>query len=176
YKVAHRRASLRPSIAAALAWLSEPAEDDIVLDPFCGAGTVLIERAHLGRYRMLYGSDNDAAALEAARANAGPRFKPIQLERWDAGALPLANASIRKVITNLPWGISYGSHGDNRRLYPTWIAELNRVLDSKGLMVLLTAEWHLMRELTAKRRLNPIKTLRVSILGSPAAIYVCRKV
>src|SRR5271163_4620442 len=52
YKAAHRPASLRASTAAALAWLSEPRGDDVVLDPFCGAGTILIERAHLGGYAM----------------------------------------------------------------------------------------------------------------------------
>src|SRR5882762_6556828 len=45
YKAAHRPASLRASSAAALAWLSDPHDDDVVLDPFCGAGTMLIERA-----------------------------------------------------------------------------------------------------------------------------------
>ncbi len=119
YKTAHRPASLRASSAAALAWLSEPREDDVVLDPFCGAGTILIERAHMGRYAMLLGSDRDAAALAAARVNVGERYKPIQLENWDAGALPLGDASVDKIVTNLPWGLRYGSHGENRKLYPT---------------------------------------------------------
>jgi len=97
YKTAHRPASLRASSAAALGWLSEPREDDVVLDPFCGAGTILIERAHLGRYAMLLGSDRDAAALAAARVNVGARYKPIQLENWDAGALPLGDGSVDKI-------------------------------------------------------------------------------
>src|SRR5258708_22418823 len=141
YKAAHRPASLRASSAAALAWLSEPREDDIVLDPFCGAGTILIERAHMGRYAMLFGSDRDSAALAAARVNVGNRYKPIQLENWDAGALPLGDASVIKIVTNLPWGIRYGSHGENRKLYPLWVREFARGLKSGGMMVLLTAEW-----------------------------------
>ena len=50
YKISHRPGSLRPSVAAALALVSNPAPDDVFLDPLCGTGTVLIERAHLGRY------------------------------------------------------------------------------------------------------------------------------
>jgi len=38
YKTAHRPASCAPSSAAALGWLSEPREDDVVLDPFAAAG------------------------------------------------------------------------------------------------------------------------------------------
>jgi tRNA (guanine6-N2)-methyltransferase len=176
YKTAHRPASLRPASAAALAWLSEPRDDDVVLDPFCGAGTILTERAHLGRYAMLLGSDRDAAALAAARANVGERYKPIRLETWDAAALPLGDASVSKIVTNLPWGERYGSHGENRKLYPIWIREFTRVLKSGGLMVLLTSEWRLMRELERTRKIAPSKIIRVSVLGKPAAIYVYRKV
>ncbi len=175
YKTAHRPASLRASSAAALAWLSEPREDDVVLDPFCGAGTILIERAHLGRYAMLLGSDRDAGAIAAARVNVGERYKPIQLESWDAGALPLGDASVSKIVTNLPWGLRYGSHGENRKLYPLWFKEFARVLKGGGMMVMLTAEWRLMRELERTRKIAPNKIIRVSVLGKPAAIYVCRK-
>jgi tRNA (guanine6-N2)-methyltransferase len=175
YKAAHRPASLRASSAAALAWLSEPRDDDVVLDPFCGAGTILIERAHLGRYAMLLGSDRDAAALAAARVNVGARYKPIQLENWDAGALPLGDASVNKIVTNLPWGLRYGSHGENRKLYPIWMREFARVLKPGGMMVMLTAEWRLMRELERTRKFAPSKIIRVSVLGKSAAIYVCRK-
>jgi tRNA (guanine6-N2)-methyltransferase len=175
YKTAHRPASLRASSAAALAWLSDPREDDVVLDPFCGAGTILIERAHMGRYAMLLGSDRDDAALAAARVNVGARYKPIKLENWDSGTLPLGDASVSKIVTNLPWGLRYGSHGENRKLYPLWFREFARVLKSGGAMVLLTSEWRLMRDLERTRKITPSKIIRVSVLGKPAAIYVCRK-
>ena len=175
YKTAHRPASLRASSAAALGWLSEPREEDVVLDPFCGAGTILIERAHLGRYAMLLGSDRDAPALAAARVNVGARYKPIQLENWDAGALPLGDGSVDKIVTNLPWGLRYGSHGENRKLYPLWFKEFARVLKSGGITAMLTSEWRLMRELERTRKIAPSRIIRVSVLGKPAAIYVCRK-
>src|SRR5215213_318805 len=38
YKLEHMPASLRPTAAAALAWLTQPAADDVFLDPMCGAG------------------------------------------------------------------------------------------------------------------------------------------
>ena len=176
YKIAHRPGALRPSVAAAMAWLSDPREDDIVLDPFCGTGTVLIERAQLGRYRNLIGSDRDSGAIRAARENVGPRYKPIELHGdWDAGALPLADSRVSKIVSNLPWGIKHGSHTANRRLYGDWIAELNRVLAPRGKMVLLTSEWRLMRDLTDRGKLALEKMIRVTILGAPASLYVCVK-
>ncbi len=175
YKVAHRPASLRPAAAAALGWLSGVDGRDVVLDPFCGAGTILIERASLGRYAELIGSDRDADALAAARRNVGPRYKPIRLEGWDAAALPLGDSSVTKIVTNLPWGIRYGTHGENRKLYPAWIAEFNRVLAPGGRMVLLSAEWTLMRELAARRRIRIEKAMQIAILGARASIFICAK-
>jgi tRNA (guanine6-N2)-methyltransferase len=175
YKTAHLPGSLRPAAAAALAWLSEPDDRDVVLDPFCGAGTVLIERAHLGRYARLIGSDRDPAAIRAARANVGPRYKPIDLEGWDAGAIPLGDASVNAIITNLPWGARYGTHGEHRRLYPDWFAEFDRLLAAGGRMVLLTAEWRIMQDMISRGRIRPEKIIRANILGAPASVYVIRK-
>ena len=174
YKAAHRPASLRPSVAAAMAWLSEPGDEDVVLDPMCGAGTILIERAHLRRYRMLLGGDSDPEALAAARINVGPRYKPIELKPWDASAMPLADASVDKIVTNLPWGIKAGTRAENRRLYPRLIAEFNRVMRPGGRMVLLTSETSLMRALIARDSLKVNRIFAVTILGRAAAIYVCR--
>ena len=49
------------------------------------------------------------------------------------------------------------------------------MLKSGGVMVMLTAEWRLMRDLERTRKIAPSKIIRVSVLGKPAAIYVCRK-
>ncbi|MBF6561104.1 MAG: RNA methyltransferase [Candidatus Binataceae bacterium] len=174
YKVAHLPGSLRPSVAAALAWLSEPAPEDVMLDPMCGAGTVLIERAHLGRYAALIGGDRDATALAAARENVGPRYKPIELHSWEATALALGDASVSKIVTNLPWGMRHGSHTDNRRLYPQLLAEFRRVLKKGGRLVMLTAETRLMADLMRRRLFRAERIYTVSILGAPAAIFIVR--
>jgi 23S rRNA G2445 N2-methylase RlmL len=174
YKIVHIPGSLRPSVAAALAWLSGPAGDDVMIDPLCGAGTVLVERAHLEHYKLLIGSDHDREALQAAGANIGPRYKPVELHPWDAVALPLPDRSVSKVVTNLPWGKRHGSHEENRRLYPRLIAEFRRIVGVGGTIVMLTGETRLMSNLIARRLLRPEKILRVSVLGAPAAVYVCR--
>jgi tRNA (guanine6-N2)-methyltransferase len=172
--VAHFPGSLRPSVAAAMGVLSQPADDDVVLDPLCGAGTILIERAHLARYRMLLGGESDPQALSAARENVGPRYKPIELRNWDAAALPIPGGEVTRIITNLPWGRKSGSHADNARLYPRLLREFRRVLTPGGLMVLMTAETRLMRELFEAHQIVPSSILTVTILGAPASIYCCR--
>ena len=175
YKVAHLAGSLRPSVAASLAWLTEPTAEDTVLDPFCGTGTVLIERAHLGRYRMLFGSDNDPMALRAAGENIGPRYKPLELHPWDATAIPLEAASVDKIVTNLPWGMRHGSHSENRQTYPQVINKFKRLVRPGGMIVMLTAETRLMGDLMARGVFRAEHVIRITVLGAPAAIYVCRQ-
>ncbi|HXD90648.1 MAG TPA: methyltransferase domain-containing protein [Candidatus Binataceae bacterium] len=173
YKAAHIPGSLRPSVAAAMGILSRPQSDDVVLDPFCGAGTILIERAHLERYQSLVGGDLDRGALEAARTNIGPRYKPIEVHSWDAAALPLPDRAVNRIITNLPWGSKHGSHADNRRLYPRLFKEFARLIQPGGVVVMLTGETRLMGDLLRTGPLRAERIFRVSILGAPAAIYVC---
>ncbi len=172
YKVAHLPGSLRPAVAAALGWLSRPSPEDVVLDPLCGAGTILIERAQLGRYRSLIGCDRDADALSAARDNVGPRYQPLELHPWDATAIPLPDRSVSKIITNLPWGIRHSSHQENRRLYPRMLAEFHRLVQLGGQIVILTGEPRLMYDLAARGLFRPDRILRVSILGARATVYV----
>jgi 23S rRNA G2445 N2-methylase RlmL len=89
--------------------------------------------------------------------------------------LALADSSVTKIVTNLPWGVKSGSHAENLRIYPKMLSEFHRVLRPGGTMVLLTAETRLMRELIARGRVEAARVFNVTILGAPAAVYVCRK-
>lgn len=174
-KAAHLPASLRPSIAAAMVYLSEPRAEDLFLDPFCGAGTILVERAVAARYRLIIGSDTSTGALEAAAANIGERHQPLELHPWDATKIPLEDGAVSAIATNPPFGHQLGSHAENERLYPRFLAEAHRLIKPGGRLVLLTAERDLAgRELTAPRwTLTGRFVLRVQ--GRLATIYVAQR-
>ena len=153
-KRVHFAGSLRPQIAAAMARLSEPRDDDVVLDPFCGGGTLLIERALAGRYAQLIGADNSPAAIDAARANIGRRHQPCQLVEGDAGAIALEADSVDAVLTNPPFGRKVGAGTDVARLRRAFLAEARRVVRPGGRMIVAwphgaalpsTADWALGR-------------------------------
>ena len=69
YKVASRPGSLKPPVAYCLGLLAALAPGAVVLDPACGAGTILVEAAALISSGIVCGGDLDAAALETAQAN-----------------------------------------------------------------------------------------------------------
>jgi tRNA (guanine6-N2)-methyltransferase len=166
-------ASLRPSVAAALVWLTEPAPEDVLLDPLCGAGTILIERGLVARHRLLLGGEMDEAALAAAVTNIGPRHKPRQLFHWDARRLPLTEGSVTKVATNLPFGVKIGDPRQLPALYDQVLSEIDRVLTTEGRAVVLTGEPELVKEsLHDTPRLWIERGYPVTILGRRAMVYL----
>jgi tRNA (guanine6-N2)-methyltransferase len=169
-----RGAALRPSVAAAMVALSEPADDDVFLDPMCGTGTLLLERAVAGRYELLLGGDSDPAAVEATLANFGPRHQPWRIELWDARKLPLEDGSVTRLVTNLPWGRQIGEKAAMPVLYAALVPEFARVLAPGGRMVLLTSEWDALK---AVLRDSPTLSLErtvsnAEILGRRADMFV----
>ena len=176
YKQAHRPASLRPTVAAALVWLSRPQPDDMFVDPMCGAGTILAERALMGPYKRILGGDLDGKSIAASRANVGPLADDIELRQWNADALPLDDRSVDKVLVNLPFGQRHGSHQHNRSLYRQVFTELRRVLRPAGRLVALTGEQRLVEQIVAAEPgLVLQETWRLWLLGTPASIYVIDK-
>jgi 23S rRNA G2445 N2-methylase RlmL len=169
-------ASLKPTVARAMVLVSDPRADDIFLDPMCGSGTILIERAVTARYRLLLGGDIDPDAVRATMQNIGPRYKPIELQVWDARDLPLEDGSVSVIVTNMPFGRQIGTVEDNRKLYPALLDEWTRILKSEGRMALLTSERSLLRRaLGEHRELTLEREIPLLVRGFPAAIHVIRK-
>ncbi len=174
YKREHLPASLRPTVASALAWLSQPTPDDVVLDPLCGAGTILIERYLLARAERVLGGDLRANAVEVARRNARAAQVALDLRVWDATKLPLPDASVTRIITNLPFGKQIGAPEDNARLYPALAREFARVITLDGLMVAITSADRLWDAALHEHGWQVTKKVVVVVLGQPASIFVAR--
>lgn len=103
YRVRDVPAASHPTIAATLARLAQARADDVVWDPFTGSGVELIERAKLGPYRELHGTDLDARALAAARENAERAgVSGVVLQQADARNHRVTGLSL--VLTNPPMG------------------------------------------------------------------------
>lgn len=74
-RFAYRRnaisASIQPSTAALIMEIAQPylKENAQIIDPFCGVGTMLIERDNKVRAREMYGTDIFSDAIEMAREN-----------------------------------------------------------------------------------------------------------
>jgi 23S rRNA G2445 N2-methylase RlmL len=103
YRRALGPAASHPTIAAALAHVAGVRADDVVWDPFVGAATELVERARLGPFRRLYGSDLDETQLALGRANLAAADVVAELSVGDARAFQ-PPARVTLILTNPPLG------------------------------------------------------------------------
>jgi 23S rRNA G2445 N2-methylase RlmL len=175
YKLEHLPASLRPTLAAAMVRLGEARPGQIVLDPMCGAGTILAEQlAAIDGKVQAWGGDRELPALRAAGTNLR-RLGKARLVRWDATRLPLADASVDRLLSNPPFGKQLGRPEDIGPLYRRMLREYDRVLRPGGVAVLLVSEPELLHEAARAVAWRRLRRLRVRVLGQPAAVLVWQK-
>lgn len=175
-RVVHAAASLNPTVAHAMCRLAPRSAGKLFVDPMCGAGTVLVERARLSPDALRLGGDLFAEPLHAAAQNLEAAETDADLVQWDARHLPLTDASVDAVVSNLPWGRRIGSHRVNRHLYPGFVRELARVLRPGATAVLLTQEKRLLTRLIGREdRLSFEAQHHLSLSGMHPTIYVIRR-
>ena len=129
-----------PTVAAALARLGGVRADDIVWDPFCGAGTELVECARRGAYRQLIGTDIDGRIADLATATlARAGVRNVSIRQADALLeRPLPAPTL--VVTNPPLGRRVGRDRDPGTLLCELAAHLPEVLAPGARVVWLSPQ------------------------------------
>ncbi|VTR91180.1 rna methylase : RNA methylase OS=uncultured planctomycete GN=HGMM_F22C11C22 PE=4 SV=1: UPF0020 [Gemmata massiliana] len=180
YKLDHIAASLRPTVAAAMVRLAGIGPEMTVLDPFCGAGTILAEtldvaekRSRGGQVRVI-GGDIDPNAVFVTSQNL-ENVGRASLARWDATALPLETASVDRIISNPPFGKQLSSIEQIGPLYEAAAEEWDRVLKPGGRAVLLAMEHEGLKRRLHAHRWSQARQTRVRLLGQPAILSVWNK-
>jgi 23S rRNA G2445 N2-methylase RlmL len=173
YKLEHLPASLRPTVAAAMVRLAEARPGQVVLDPMCGAGTILAEQMHVAQVSV-WGGDLDRSTVRAASSNLR-RLGPALLANWDARRLPLPDRSADRIVSNPPFGKQLSSPTEIGPLYRAMLIEYDRVLKPEGRAVLLVSESERLNEAAQAVGWKRTRQLRVRVLGQPAFLSVWRK-
>jgi len=169
YRVYKHPAPLNPSIASALVILSGWRCDEILVDPMCGSGTILIESAMMCRniphkFRefqferiwdvsvdvvennvdlYLIGIEKFLKHLRGARLNSEVAgvLDTIEYVRGDATMLCLKDVDV--IVTNPPYGLRVARKGLIENLYRGFLKSAE-VADR---IVVITAEYRLFREI-----------------------------
>lgn len=120
-----------------------------VLDPFCGSGTMLFERAKIKGYASLTGTDNQKYAIACAKKNESAAKSHARFLLTDILDYK-PDKQFDEIISNMPFGHRVGSHENNETLYEGFVKMLPGLLRPKGVAFLLTNDKKLLADLVSQ--------------------------
>jgi len=172
YKKTTLPGSLRPSIAYGMLLMANIAPHAVVLDPLCGVGTIALEATYLTD--TVLAGDLNPEAIQIAQASSVQIHSAISFTVWDAKKLPIADATVDAVVTNVPFGKQIPI--DNMEaFFSSILAEWSRVLKSDGTIVLLTTHTDLLERCVEKCGLHITAMTEISLFGLTPSIITIKK-
>lgn len=133
--------SITPTNAALTAELASPylKENAQILDPFCGVGTMLIERNYAVKAGTMYGIDIFGEAIEKARSNTDRAGCIINYINKDFFAFE-HQYLFDEVITDMPQVTAAKPKAEIRALYRAFFAQIGSYLKQEAVLVLYATE------------------------------------
>mgnify|MGYP003219116228 CR=1 FL=1 len=155
--------SIKPANAALTVKLAQPymKEGAQVLDPFCGVGTMLIERHKAVKAGTMYGLDILEEAIEKARKNtaeAGQMIHYINRDFFDFKHEYLFD----EIITNMPFKIGRKTEEEIENLYEAFFASAKKVLKDDGIMILYSHSAGHVRKMAPANGFTVSETFEIS--------------
>lgn len=170
--------SIRPYHAALMAALADSylIEDAKILDPFCGVGTMLIERHHFKKANTMYGVDLYGTAIEYARENtqaANQIIHYINKDFFDFTHEYLFD----EIFTNMPMVTPKQDEHAIEELYRQFFKKAGGHLTDQGVMVLYTHNLSFARKYSREYGFEIKDVWEISKReGCFAAVFkICRK-
>lgn len=139
YLKKHSSVSIRPVNAALCAQLAKEylTENGNVLDPFCGVGTMLIERQKVVKAGSVYGVDIDAGAIEAARINTNEVEQIVHYINRDFFTFE-HDYLFDEIFTDMPFAANEKNLPELEMLYRRFFVKAKKVLKENGTIIMYT--------------------------------------
>ena len=128
--------SLHPKIARTLVNLSSIRKNEVLMDPFCGTGGILIEAGLLGM--KVIGSDVEEKMIEGCKKN----LEFYNIKNYDLFTSDISNiskriSSVDAVVTDFPYGKSTTTKGEDIiDLYERAFCSISNVLKKNSKAVI----------------------------------------
>lgn len=144
YRAQHVAASIHPSNAAVIVEMAREylRKGVTILDPFCGVGTMLIERNKLVSAKHMYGTDTFGKAIEGARGNsliANVEANYINRNYFDFSHEHFFD----EIITNFP---EFNDRQEADDFYGRFFAKTESILKSGGVIIMYSGEKNLIKK------------------------------
>jgi len=173
-------AGINPSLAYIMCMIAEFSPDDILLDPFCGSSVIPISALKYFNIKRVICSDISSKAIFQSKINfenANIEMERYKLFKSDVAKVSLSKKNIDRIVSNLPFGIRTGNHEGNINLYSELENLADRLLRTRGKLVLLTQEKNLLRNFFRKDKWNVKSVVTVDQGGlKPDIFLITRRV
>lgn len=175
YRVNTLPASINPYIAAIVSqYIKKYAKNTSkVLDPFCGTGTMLIERAQAAPYSTLNGVDIKNKAIEFATENSDKAGLPIEYTNSDILRYK-PNTKYTEVLSNMPFGNRVGTHAANIEIYEGFFKSVKNYLEADAILALYTMEGKLLETTAQKYNFEIIEKHKMYAGGLRPTLYILK--
>lgn len=129
--------SIKPEIAALIMEIAKDYLKDNarVLDPFCGVGTMLIERYMYKKTDTLYGVDKSAEAVEMARLNTEYAHKIVHYINRNCADFR-HEYKFDEIITNMPMELNNNVDKNVEEAYKILAGKAHEWFNDEGIIVL----------------------------------------
>lgn len=132
--------SMSPKLARCMVNLSQIIPGDLLLDPFCGTGGILIEAGIIGA--CVVGTDIDEKMVQGTKKNLKYyQIKDFKVLKSDARYLKL-DEKVKAVVTDPPYGISASTAGeDSGKIYKEFLESVSDNLTEDGRICIATPHY-----------------------------------
>ena len=146
YRKDYVAASIQPYMAALIMEVAESylVENAQIMDPFCGVGTMLIERDIKVPAREIYATDTFGEAIEKGRSNArlaGEKINFIHRDFFDFKH----DYKFDEIITNMPTR-GKRSKEEMDAFYDAFFKKAAEILEKNGIIIMYTNELPLVKK------------------------------
>ncbi len=156
--------SIKPVNAALLVRLSEEymEEGARVLDPFCGVGTMLIERQKKVKADTLYGVDIHEDAIEKARRNTEKAGQIIHYINRDVFTFR-HEYLFDEIFTNMPFAQGRKTPPEIYEVYRRFFENAGKLVKKNGIVALYTHDRAYVDKLYEKAGMELLKKCRINV-------------
>ena len=176
YRKEYVASSIAPVNAALAVQLARPylKERAHVLDPFCGVGTMLIERNLALPAEVMYGVDVYGEAIEKAKRNTELAGCSVYYINKDFFAFA-HKYLFDEVITDMPQVTAGHPEREIRRLYQDFFGRIGRYLEEEAVLVVYAAEPEFLTEAVRTQPRFRIAERFLLNEKSGASVFVIRR-
>lgn len=166
------RGALRPELCNILGLISDIKPDDIIIDPFCGHGSIPKEIVKNFNYNMLFASDIDETLVNELKTKFKKNKKNLFIKQRDALNLNyFENGFFDKIITDPPWNLYNSLDKDFSVFYENMLKEFHRILKPNGICTILMGNIDDFEKALKYSHFKQIEKYHILVNGKKANVY-----